>query len=216
MDSTNVDHEAFVLAHTQVSTAPIVPEIKLHLGDDAFSLWERTEETVGETDQQPPFWGFAWPGGQALARYLLDHPQAVAGRTVLDLGAGCGLTAVAAALAGARAVLASDLDPFAKAAITLNAQANGVTVSTTGDVLDEPADLAEVVLAADIWYEKQLSARVLDFLRKAAALGATILVSDIGRAYLPPAGLRELATYEVPVIAELENASFKRARILTL
>ena len=211
-----MDHPEFVRTHTRIGAAPLVPEVKLYLSDDAFSLWERTEEEIGAQDQQPPFWGFAWPGGQALARYVLDHRSALAGRTVLDLGAGCGLTSVAAALAGASSVLASELDPFAKAAITLNAELNGVVVGTTGDLLAGAGDAAQVVLAADIWYEKQLSARALGFLRRASRHGATVLVGDIGRAFLPASELRELAAYDVPVIADLENTAMKHTRILTL
>lgn len=151
-----------------------------------------------------------------MARYVLDHREVVTGRTVLDLGSGSGLTAIAAAVAGASAVLASELDPLAIAAIGLNAAANGVTISTAGDVLDEPGDAAQVVLAADIWYEKQLSARALGFLQRAACHGATVLAGDVGRAFLPRELMRDLAVYEVPVAADLENAAVKRALILTL
>ncbi len=210
------DHTAFVCAHTTVRPVPGVPEIRLHLGDDAFGLWERTEAELGQTDRQPPFWGFAWPGGQALARHLFDHPDLVAGRTVLDLGAGSGLAAIAAAIGGASAVLASELDPFALAAIKLNAAANGVHVEATGDVLDGPAGEASLVLAADIWYEKRLAARALGFLQRASAGGATVLVGDVGRAFLPRHLLRELACYDMPVVADLEDAAVKRAHVLTL
>jgi predicted nicotinamide N-methyase len=211
-----VDHAAFVLASTSVSTVPMVPEIKLYLGEDAISIWEGTEAELGQRDQQPPFWAFAWAGGQALARYLLDHPDACSGRSVLDLGSGSGLTAIAAAAAGASSVLASELDPFAIAAIGLNAQLNDVPVATAGDVLDGDGQPADLVLAADIWYERKLAVRALGLLRRAAARGATVLVGDVGRAFLPHEALRELAHYEIPVVADLENAAVKRARILTL
>lgn len=213
--AATADHAAFVLANTTLRPVPAIPEIALRQSDDAFALWERTERQLDASDQQPPFWGFAWAGGLAMARYLLDHPEAVRGRSVLDLGSGSGLTAIAAALAGAADVVASELDPFAFAAIGLNAAANSVTVRTAGDVLDsEPA--ADVVLAADIWYEKQLAARALTFLRRARATGASVLVGDVGRAFLPRTELRQLAAYDVPVPADLENATLKRALILTL
>jgi predicted nicotinamide N-methyase len=211
-----VDYPAFVKASTRLMTVPLVPEIRLYLGDDAIGIWELTEHEVGRSDQQPPFWAFAWAGGQALARYILDHREVVAGRTVLDLGSGSGLTAIAAAVAGAATVLASELDPFAIAAIGLNARLNGVRVSTTGDVLDEDGGDADVVLAADIWYEKQLAARVLGLLQRARARGATVLAGDVGRAFLPAEVLRDLTAYEIPVVADLEDAAVKRARILTL
>lgn len=188
----------------------------MHQADDAFSLWEETERELGQCDLPPPFWAFAWPGGQALARYLVDHPETVAGRAVLDLGSGSGLTAVAAAAAGAASVLASELDPVAVAAIGLNAAANSVRVAVTGDVLDGDGEGADVVLAADIWYERQLSRRAIGLLRRARARGARVLVGDIGRAFLPRDVMHELAAYDIPVIAELEDAAVKRVLVLTL
>lgn len=219
MDGMQTEPEratAFVRANSRLRCVPHVPEIQLHLADDAFSVWEETERALGRTDQPPPFWALAWPGSQGLARYILDHADLVAGRTVLDLGAGSGLTAIAAAVAGASAVQASDLDPFAAAAIGLNADANGVAIAVTADVLDGSGEGAEVVLAADIWYEKQLAERVLGLLRRARARDACVLVSDVGRAFLPRPLLRELAAYDVPVMADLEDAAVKRVMILTL
>jgi predicted nicotinamide N-methyase len=216
MSNPVLDHSAFVRAHTTIGPVPAVPEIRLHLSDDAISLWERTETEIGESDRQPPFWGFAWAGGQALARYLLDHPQTVTGRRVVDLGSGSGLTAIAAALAGASDVLASELDPFAFAAIGLNAALNGVSIETAGDLLDEQAVDVDVVLAADIWYEKELSARALAYCQRAAGHGASVLAGDIGRKFLPRELMRELAAYEVPVIAELESTAAKKALVLAL
>jgi predicted nicotinamide N-methyase len=216
MSNPTLDHAAFVLAHTTIGTVPAVPEIRLHLSHDVIGLWAQTEAEAGEPDRQPPFWGFAWAGGQALARYVLDHPQMVAGRTVIDLGSGSGLTAIAAAQAGASAVLASDLDPFAFAAIGLNAAANGVSIDTAGDLLDERADDVDVVLAGDIWYEKELSVRALAYCQRAAGNGAIVLVGDIGRRFLPRELMRELATYDVPVLADLENTGIKKALVLAL
>lgn len=209
-------HEAFVTASCVLRPVPQVPEISLYLADDAFSLWAQTESALGQPDQPPPFWAFAWAGGQALARYLLDHPQVVACRSVLDLGSGSGLTAIASARAGAASVLASELDPFAAAAISLNAAANDVTVAVTGDVLDGDGEGADVVLAADIWYERQLADRALGLLRRARSRGADVLVGDIGRAFLPRGLMRELASYDVTVLADLEDAAVKKVLILTL
>lgn len=209
-------HQAFVLAHTRLTEVPELPQIRLHLADDAFALWEETERHAGRCVLPPPFWAFAWPGGQALARYLLANPGVVAGRTVLDLGSGSGLTAIAAALGGASAVLASDPDPFAVAAIGLNATANRVQVSVTGDLLDGAGEAADIVLAADIWYERQLAARALGLLRRARERGATALIADVGRAYLPRAAMRVLTSYDVAVAADLEDTATKRALVCTL
>lgn len=194
----------------------MVPEILLYQSSDAIGLWERTERELGEPDRQPPFWAFAWAGGQALARYLLDNPQVTAGHRVLDLGSGSGLTAIAAALTGATSVLASELDPIAITAIGLNAALNSVEIGTTGDLLDTDGGDAEVVLAADIWYERQLSARAIRLLRRASARGATVLAGDVGRAFLPREHMRDLAAYDIPVVAELEDATVKRTLVMTL
>ena len=210
------EHASFVAAHCRPQPVPQVPEISLYAAADAFALWEAVEREVGQADQPPPFWAFAWPGGQALARYVLDHPEQVAGRSVLDLGSGSGLTAIASAMAGASVVLASELDPFAVAAIALNAAANNISVAVTGDVLDGTAASAEVILAADIWYERRLAKRALGLLERARAHGAHVLVGDIGRTFLPRPLLRELASYDVPVTVELEGAAVKRVLILTL
>jgi len=209
-------HAAFVRANSELRAVPAVPEIRLHLAPDAFDLWEAAEAQAGQAGLPPPFWAFGWPGGVALARYLLDHPGLVAGRAVLDLGSGSGLTAIAAALAGATGVLASEIDPFAVAAIELNAQANGVHVAVTGDVLDGQGEGAGVLTAGDVWYERLLAGRALGLLTRARALGATVLVGDVGRQFLPRELLHELTSYQVPVDAELENATVKRAAVLTL
>ncbi|HEX9065902.1 MAG TPA: 50S ribosomal protein L11 methyltransferase [Streptosporangiaceae bacterium] len=206
----------FVRAQTALRPVPMVPEIRLHLAADAFELWERTETQAGRREQPPPFWAFAWPGGLALARYLLDHPAEVAGRSVLDLGAGSGLAAIAAALAGAGPVLASEVDPLAHAAIGLNGAANGVEVAVRGDVLGGTGEDADVVLAGDIWYERELASRTAGLLTRAAGRGARVIAADIGRAFLPRGLFRELASYQVPVIADLEDADVKLVRVLTL
>jgi len=212
----HASHADFVLAKSRLRPVPHVPEIRLYLADDAVVLWEDTEREVGSVDQPPPFWAFPWPGGQGLARYLLDHPDLARGRTVLDIGAGSGLTSIAAGLAGAAAVLASEPDPFAVAAIELNAAANGVEVQVTADVLDGSGEGAGLVLAADVWYSEHLAARVLALLRRARAAGACVLAGDPGRAFLPRSELTEVASYQVPVAADLEDAAVKHVLVLTL
>jgi predicted nicotinamide N-methyase len=205
----------FVRAVTELARVPLVPEVWLRQADDAFGLWERTEESRGQP-LPPPFWAFPWAGGQALARYVLDHPELVRGRTVLDLAAGSGLVAVAAARAGAREVRAADIDPLALAAVELNAAANGVTVAAVpGDGLDGDAR-AEVVLAGDVCYERGFAKRAVAFLRRAAAAGALVLLGDPGRAYLPESGLELVARYAVPVIEELENTATKPTSVWKL
>jgi predicted nicotinamide N-methyase len=206
----------FVCQNSSLRSVPLVSEIRLHLADDAFRVWEEAERAADGTELPPPFWAFAWPGGQAMARYILDHPEVVGGRSVLDLGSGSGVAAIAAALAGACSVLASEVDPVATAAIALNAAANGVHIDVTGDVLDGTGEDAGLILAADVWYERQLADRAITMLRRCKDRGAGVLVGDIGRAFLPRPVLRELAAYNVPVIAELENTSVKRVLILTL
>jgi len=208
--------DAFVRENCSLRPVPPVPEIRLHLADDAFGVWEEAERTAGGTELPPPFWAFAWPGGLAMARYILDHPEVVAGRSVLDLGSGSGVAAIAAALAGASRVLASEVDPIATASIGMNAAANHVHIDVAGDVLDGTAAHADVLIAADVWYERQFADRAITMLRRCSDRGADVLVGDIGRAFLPRHLLRELAAYDVPVLAELEYASVKRVLILTL
>jgi predicted nicotinamide N-methyase len=187
----------FVLANTEPGHAPLVPEITLRLADEPFALWERANTL--------PYWAFAWAGGQALARYVLDHPAVVAGRRVLDLASGCGLVAIAAALAGATAVTATDVDPLAVRAIEVNAQANGVQVTAARtDVLDTDGGDAELILAGDVCYDRAMADRVLPFLARAATRGIQVLVGDPGRAHFPKTGFRALATYSVPVTGVLE------------
>ncbi|MEJ3743675.1 50S ribosomal protein L11 methyltransferase [Actinomycetes bacterium KLBMP 9797] len=206
------DAEAFVRKHTRLAAAPFVPEILLHQADEAIELWEETEGAAA-TPQPPPFWAFAWAGGQALARYVLDHPDLVAGRRVLDLAAGSGLVAIAAAQAGAASVTAVEIDPLAVAAIAVNAAANGVTITAhLGDVLDAEAT-DDVVLAGDVFYSREMTGRMLAYLRGAAARGARTLAGDPGRAYLPTANLRKIAEYDVPVVATLEDAAIKRTTV---
>jgi predicted nicotinamide N-methyase len=190
---------AFLRAHTRLDRPSLVPQVQLHVADDVVALWEAMETEGGGAGQDPPFWAAAWPGGQALARHVLDHPELVAGRRVLDLGAGSGLVAVAAVLAGASGVLASDVDPYSHAAVELNAEVNGVTgIEVVGDVLDEELPAIDVVLAGDVCYDREMTARVLPFLGAAWLGGATVLLGDPGRAYVPKEGLLAQAEYDVP------------------
>ncbi|MFG2040210.1 class I SAM-dependent methyltransferase [Dactylosporangium sp. NPDC048998] len=202
----------FVLANTRLSPVPLTPEVHLHLADEAIELWERTESDQG-AQLPPPFWAFAWAGGQALARYVLDHPALLAGRDVLDLAAGSGLVAIAAMKAGAARVTAVEIDPLAIAAIDINTRANDVAVTALlGDVLEQEPD-AGVVLAGDVFYSREMTRRMLAYLRRAAGKGATVLVGDPGRAYLPKDHLTLLAEYDVPVPQTLEDAPVKRTTV---
>lgn len=195
---------AFVVGQTAIGHAPLVPELVLHLASEITPIWQATEETLVRQGVEPPYWAFAWPGGQALARFVFDNPAQVAGRCVLDLAAGGGIAAIAAARAGA-AVTAAEIDPLAAAAIRANAALNGVVVVVAlGDPLLHPAE-TEVILAGDVCYEARMTARVVPWLREAAGRGVAVLLADPGRAYLPREGLQPLARYEVAVTRELED-----------
>ena len=212
------DARGFILTNTRLQRPPHVPEIVLHLADEVTPLWRLTEERLGEFGLPPPFWAFAWAGGQALARYVLDHPETAAGRRVLDFATGSGLVAIAAMKAGATSVLASDVDEVCAAAVALNAQANGVEVAfTSADLLDRPppAD-ARLILAGDICYERPVAERVERWLRRAQAEGAHVLIGDPGRTYLPRAGLEQLAEYRVCTTRELEDQEVKRTAVYAL
>jgi predicted nicotinamide N-methyase len=190
---------SFVREQTRPIRPALVPEISLLVAVDVVALWEAIEVERGSAPSEPPFWAAAWPGGQALARYVLDHPDVVRGRTVLDLGSGSGLVAVAALLAGAAAVVASEIDPFGAAAITLNAELNGVVpVEVVGDVLDDGPPDVDVVLAGDVCYDRVMSERVLPYLDAARARGTEVLLGDPGRPYVPAARLTPVATVDVP------------------
>jgi predicted nicotinamide N-methyase len=194
--------------------APLVPEVHLHLAEDAVVWWARMEAETGGV-LTAPYWATAWPGGQALARYLLDHPGTVAGRRVLDVASGSGLIAIAAGLAGAAAVTANDIDPYALAAITLNARANDVTLSTRpDDLLDGDGGDAEVVLAGDVFYNHAIAERMWPFLRRAAARGAHVLVGDPGREYLPRNRMTIVASYPAPAAGDSAEPYISRMSVL--
>ncbi len=205
--------EAFIRANTQLLAPPHTPEIRLHLATELVPIWQKTEEELAAIGVPPPFWAFAWAGGQALARYLLDHGDSVRGRRVLDFASGSGLSAIAAAKAGARHVLATEIDPFAIAAIALNAAANGVAVASTLEDVIGRDDGWDTVLAGDVCYEREMSARVFAWLRQLAARGALVLMGDPGRNYLPSSNLVEIAVYDVQTTRELEDREVRRTKV---
>jgi len=207
------DPSAFIRAETALSAPPLVPEIRLHLASEILPIWQATEADLARHGLPPPYWAFAWPGGQALTRHLLDHRELVAGRRVLDFAAGSGLSAIAAAMAGASAVAAADIDPFARAAIALNADTNGVNVALIEeDILgssgDWPSDW-DVILAGDVCYERPMAERVAAWFTVLANAGRLVLIGDPGRSYLPGSGLREIARYQVPTSLELEYCTLR-------
>jgi len=215
-----VDPLAIIRNETELMPVPLVPEIRLHQASDPISLWQRLEVSAGRTDLDPPFWAAAWAGGQALARYLLDNPELVEGRRVIDIASGSGLVAIAAAKAGAAAVTAYDIDPIAAAAITANAAANGVPVTAACDDIlgraDVPSTDAHVALVADAFYERDLAAHVMRFLENSGRSGATVLIGDFGRAFLPVGRLRPVATYEIAGLRAVEGTDVKRTSVWTL
>ena len=208
---------ALVAHHTLIRPVPGLPEIRLHLADEAAPAWRATEAALGSDGAPIPFWAFAWAGGLALARFIVEHPDEVRGRHVLDFATGSGLVAIAAVRAGAAEVTAADIDPFAEAAVGLNARANGIRLDFVGrNLLDEDPPDVDVLLAADTWYEGPLAERVLPWLRAAADRGIRVLVGDPGRRYLPAAGLVALAAYDVETTTQLEDRAVLRARVFTL
>ncbi|MGE0046553.1 MAG: methyltransferase [Hyphomonadaceae bacterium] len=210
------DIEAFIRENTRVSAPPHVPEIALHLADDAVALWEMTEEELGRIGLPPPFWAFAWAGGQALARYVLDHGEIVRGKRVVDLASGSGLVAIAAMKAGAASALAADIDPFCAPAARMNAALNGVTIETTeADLIGRQLD-GDVLLVGDLFYDRDISARLYAWLADVEANGAAVFIGDPGRTYLPKNKLDQVAEYEVPTIKALEDSEVKRTGVWRL
>ncbi len=196
----------FVRENTAIGHAPLTPEIGLHLAREVTPLWQATEATMEREGLPPPFWAFAWPGGQALARLLLDQPELARGRRVLDFASGCGVAALAAARSGAADVRASEIDPFAFAAIALNAALNDLSIALVReDVLDSQQADVDLILAGDVCYEKPMAERVTAWLTRSVAMGIDVLLADPGRAYPPRHGLIEIARYDVPVSLDLEN-----------
>jgi predicted nicotinamide N-methyase len=199
---------ALVLARTRLTRPPVVPEVELHLVDDIVELWEHTGK-----DLPPPFWSIGWLGGQALARYVLDHPEEVAGKRVLDLGSGSGLVGIAAMKAGAASGLAADIDPLCAVVVPMNAAVNDVVIEVTvTDLLGgDPPDV-DVILAGDVWYERDLARQVMRWFDLSPA---RVLLGDPGRAYLPLEGWTELASYDVPTTRDLEGVESRRVRVFS-
>jgi predicted nicotinamide N-methyase len=210
---TPEERQTFIAEHTHAVAAAFVPEIPLLTGGLAMPLWEAAALADARPAVPPPYWAWPWAGGLALARFVLDHPATVRGLTVADIGAGGGIVAIAAARAGATAVTAIDIEAFAVEACRLNAAVNGVTLAVSEADPTGTDGGWEVVLAGDLWYESELAARMEPWLRNLAARGATVLIGDLGRAYLPADGLVELARYTVPTTDDLEDAASKEVRV---
>ncbi|MBK3776553.1 methyltransferase [Azospirillum sp. YIM DDC1] len=207
----------FIRSNTVVTRTPLLPEIALHLATEITPLWEATEDSLKESNVPPPYWAFAWPGGQAVARLVLDRPELVAGKSVLDFAAGTGLVGIAAMMAGAARVQSCDIDRFALSAIALNAESNGVDVkAVSADLVDRPLPGIDVVLAGDVCYEKPMADRVTAWLRAIAATGTLVLLGDPGRAYVPLSGIERVAQYSVPTSLELEDREMRETVIWRL
>jgi predicted nicotinamide N-methyase len=208
-----IDPERFILANTEIMAPPHVPEIRLHLASEVHDLWLKTEEDLAEIGLPPPFWAFAWAGGQGLARHILDHPDLVAGKRVVDFATGSGLVAIAAAKAGAAHVLAVDIDRFVETALRLNARENAVeidfsAVNIIGQVLD-----VDVLLAGDVFYDKSFAELLVPWFADLTARGASVIVGDPGRAYCPQNRMQSLGTYQVPVTRVLEDSEVKKTTV---
>lgn len=204
----------FIRQNTKLLAPPLVPEIVLHLAAESLPIWQKTEDELGEMNVPPPYWAFAWAGGQAIARYLLDNPEICRGQTVLDVGTGSGIAAIAAAKAGAKKVAASDVDVLAVASCGLNAAANAVSITiTAADALNAPPGGEDVIIIADLFYERALAERVLSYIFDAKSKGSMVLIGDPQRGYFPKGHFARLAEYQVPVTRELEDAEIKRAAV---
>jgi predicted nicotinamide N-methyase len=209
-----LEQRGFVLRHTRLQRVPALDEMRLQLADDVYAVWRAIHEATGDPDAPIPYWAFAWGGGLAIAKYLAEHPEVVVGRHVLDFASGSGVCAIAAARAGAANVVAVDVDPFARAAIAINARLNGVRITTLNDdLLDtEPPDV-ELILAGDCWYEETFGARVTAWLRRAHDAGIRVLIGDPGRRYLDHGRLRKVASYEARSTTELEDLGRNHASV---
>jgi predicted nicotinamide N-methyase len=205
--------DTFIRDNSQLLAPPLVPEIRLHLASEVIPLWRKTEEELAKIGVPPPYWAFAWAGGQALARYVLDHPDIVLGKRVLDFGAGSGLVALAAAKAGAAHVIAADIDPFAIAAIARNATVNGVAIETVADDVIGGTELFDLILVGDMCYERPLAERLMLWLKSSTA---QVLLGDPGRSYFPKTGLTQLASYSVPTTRELEDREIRETGVWRL
>ena len=207
------DPTAFIKANTRIASAPLTPELRFHLADETLPVWEKTEEALGEIGLPPPFWAFAWAGGQALARYVMDQPEIVAGRRVLDFACGCAVAGIGAARAGAASVEASEIDAFAVAAAEANAALNAVALTARHDDVVGEDEGWDVVLAGDVFYEGPGAARIAAWLARLHRRGALVLIGDPGRTFLPKDRLHPLARYDTPVSRDLEDREVRLARV---
>lgn len=214
--AATADPRAFILAQTAIAAPPLTPEIRLHLATEITPIWEATEANLTRMNLPPPYWAFAWAGGQALTRFLLDHPDWVRGKRVLDFAAGSGLSAIGAAKAGASLVQAAEIDDYAIAAIALNARINDVAIDLVREDLVGIEPRWDVVLAGDVCYERPMAERVIAWFRVLAARGVAVLMGDPGRAYVPQSGLVELARYQVPTSLELEDRTMRETIVWRL
>ncbi|HEY8127577.1 MAG TPA: 50S ribosomal protein L11 methyltransferase [Hyphomicrobium sp.] len=206
--------QRFILENTRPIAPPLVPEITLRLAEESLPIWQKTEDELGELNVPPPYWAFAWAGGQAVSRYILDHPEVCRGRAVLDLGAGSGISAIAAAKAGATRVLAADIDRLALTVCAMNAKVNAVTVETTdADLLAGEPPEDSLVIVGDLFYERALADRVLQYIDRAKARGCSVYIGDPRRSYFPEGRFTSLAEYQVPVTRELEDFEIKRTTV---
>jgi predicted nicotinamide N-methyase len=217
IDPSLEGRRAFILENTRLQSPPHTPELNLRLADEITPIWQMTEEALAEIGLPPPFWAFAWAGGQALARYVLDHPNLVRAKTVIDFASGSGIVGIAAMKAGAAHVLCADIDGFCQAALSLNQAANNVVCDfTDADLLDAPPPTADLILAGDICYEKPMTDKVMAWLKAARAQGANVLIGDPGRSYFPKTGLEKLAEYQVETTRELEDFAVKKTCVWAL
>ena len=214
--TTPEQRRSFIQSQTAIAAPPLTPEIRLHLATEITPIWEATEATLEANNLPPPYWAFAWPGGQAVTRLLLDRPEWVKGKRVLDFAAGSGLSAIGAAMAGAARVEAAEIDDFAIEAMLLNAELNRVTIEMVRHDIVGRSEGWDVVIAGDVCYERPMSERVIPWLRSLAGNGVTVLIGDPGRAYLPAQGLVEVARYAVPTSKELEDRELRQTRVLRL
>jgi predicted nicotinamide N-methyase len=207
----------FIREHTAEMRPPLAPEMKLYLADKMTPLWKITEAALGEKDVPPPYWSFAWPGGQALARHVLDKPELVRGRSVFDFASGSGIAGIAAAKAGAAHVTASDVDPAAIVAIGLNAEINGALLTAShDDWCGRSMEAYDIILAGDVCYEWPMAGYAIEWLRREVAAGREVIFADPGRTYLPQEGLEKLAEYDVPTTLEVEDSEVKRTAVYRL
>jgi predicted nicotinamide N-methyase len=214
MSAASADPAGFIRRNTALHEPPLVPEVKLHLATEIVPIWQMTEEELEKSGLPPPFWAFAWAGGQALSRYILDNPDIVLGKSALDFGAGSGLIGIAAAKTGAKSVLSADIDNFAVEAIRINAASNGVTVEATAEDLVGVENRGwEVILVGDMCYERPLAERIEAWLRRLAGEGVTVLIGDPGRTYLPKTGLEKIVSYAVMTTRELEDTDVRNTSV---